>query len=108
MTRLANRRWSFAALCLMLAAGFGWLGVWQVERRAWKLHLIARVEARVHAPPQGLPPRAAWPSVDERGYAYRRVTAHGVFLHDRETLVQAVTDLGAAAGRIAPACLRPP
>ena len=33
------------------------LGVWQVERRAWKLELIARVEQRVHAPAQPITSR---------------------------------------------------
>jgi surfeit locus 1 family protein len=82
------------ALCLLLAAGFFALGVWQIERRAWKLDLIARVEARIHAPATPVPPPSAWASIDAAGYAYRRVKAHGVFLHERETLVQAVTDLG--------------
>jgi surfeit locus 1 family protein len=90
----ARDRWLFGALCLILAAGFIALGIWQVERRAWKLDLIARVEARVHAAPQPLPSRAAWPSVNEHDDAYRRVQARGVFLHNRETLVQAVTDRG--------------
>lgn len=87
-------RWLLAALFLLLALGFLGLGVWQVERRTWKLDLIARVDARVHAPPQPMPPRAEWPRIDDRTYAYRHVEARGVFLHDRETLVQAVTDLG--------------
>jgi surfeit locus 1 family protein len=84
-------RGAFAALCIALAAGFAALGIWQVERRAWKLDLIARVEARVHAPPAALPLRTAW-SGDN---AYRRVRVMGRLLHDRETLVQAVTDRGA-------------
>ncbi|PNB52537.1 Surfeit locus 1 family protein, partial [Pseudomonas sp. GW531-E2] len=33
-------------LCAALVA----LGVWQIERRTWKLALIARVEQRIHAP----------------------------------------------------------
>jgi len=86
----SRRRVAFAALCLLLAAGFAALGVWQVERRAWKLALIKRVEQRIHAEPAPLPSGAQW-----RGdQSYRRVRATGIFLHDRETLVQAVTDLG--------------
>jgi surfeit locus 1 family protein len=86
-------RW-FTALCLLLALGFGALGVWQIERRIWKLDLIARVEARVHAQPAPAPARADWPGVDREADEYRRVSLHGVFLHDHETLVQAVTELG--------------
>ncbi|MDP1027312.1 SURF1 family protein [Sphingomonas sp. KR1UV-12] len=83
------KRGPFAALCLLLAAGFAALGVWQVERRAWKLALIDRVEARVHAAPGALPPRSDWGS----DLAYRRVRMSGVFC-GRETLVQAVTAMG--------------
>lgn len=80
----------FALLCLLCAVGFVALGVWQVERRAWKLALIATVEARVHAAPVPLPPRPAW----SRDQAYRHVRVAGRFDHARETLVKAVTDLG--------------
>jgi surfeit locus 1 family protein len=84
------------ALCALLAfAGFVALGTWQVERRAWKLDLVARVDQRVHASP--VPPPAAdqWPKVNAADDAYRRVRTTGIFLHDRETLVQATTELGA-------------
>jgi surfeit locus 1 family protein len=84
------KRASFLALCLVLAIGFAGLGVWQVERRAWKLDLIARVEARTRAEPAPLPPRAEWGGDQE----YRRVRVTGVFANDRETLVQAVTAIG--------------
>ena len=83
-------RGAFAALCLALAAGFAALGVWQVERRAWKLDLIDKVEQRIHTAPAALPPPSAWTSDN----AYRRVRLTGRFLHDKETLVQAVTNLG--------------
>jgi len=74
----------------MLAIGFAGLGVWQVERRAWKLDLIARIEARTTATPVPLPPRSAW-SDDQ---AFRRVRVTGTLQNARETLVQAVTRLG--------------
>ncbi len=86
---MAGRR-CVVALCLLLTAGFAALGVWQVERRSWKLDLIAKVEARTHAPPRAL--RAY--SVPAKDLVYMRVRARGVFLHDRETLVQTVTELG--------------
>ncbi len=75
-------------------AGFAALGMWQLERRAWKLELIDRVERRIHTEPVPAPGPETWPSVDAAGYAYRRVRLTGRFLHDRETLVQAVTELG--------------
>jgi surfeit locus 1 family protein len=89
------KRRLFATLCLLLAAGFAALGIWQVERRAWKLGLIARVEARVHAAPRPLPNRATWKRLDPEDLAYTRMSTRGVFLNDRETLVQALTDAGA-------------
>ncbi|WP_085808481.1 SURF1 family protein [Sphingomonas sp. TZW2008] len=82
------RRGAFAALCLALAAGFVALGIWQVERRAWKLDLIAKVNARINAAPVALP--TDWTADHE----YRRVRVRGIFMNTRETLVQAVTARG--------------
>jgi len=88
--RVFGRRGLFAGFCLLLAAGFAALGVWQVERLAWKLALIDKVDKRVHAPPSALPPSSEWGS----DLAYKRVRVRGVFLHEREALVQAVTERG--------------
>ncbi|HML29819.1 MAG TPA: SURF1 family protein [Hyphomicrobium sp.] len=71
-----------------------WLGVWQIERRAWKLDLISRVENRSHAAPVAAPGPGDWPSINAKDDEYRRVTVSGHFLQDRETLVMAVTDYG--------------
>jgi surfeit locus 1 family protein len=81
---------SLAAIAILLG-----LGVWQIERRAWKLALIDRVELRVHAVPGAIPPPSAWPAVTAASDEYRHVTVTGRFLHDRETLVKAVTEEGA-------------
>ncbi|WFU29111.1 SURF1 family protein [Bradyrhizobium sp. CB1717] len=80
---------SLTAFALLIA-----LGVWQIERRAWKLALIDRVEQRVHAPAQPIPAPAAWPTITAASDEYRHVSVRGRFLHDRETLVQAVTEEG--------------
>jgi len=83
-----------AALAL---GGFLALGQWQVQRRVWKLELIAQVEARAYAPTAAAaPPQSQWADVARSGqdYAYRRVTLNGVFLHQRAALVQASTVLG--------------
>ena len=80
---------SLAVIVLLIA-----LGVWQIERRAWKLALIDRVEQRVHAPAQPIPSPASWPAVRAANDEYRHVSVTGRFLHDRETLVQAVTEEG--------------
>lgn len=82
-------------LALLGIIGFAALGIWQVERRAWKLDLIARVDARIHAPAAPLPPLAQWRSFDAHALEYRHVRATGVFVHHRETHAQALTDRGA-------------
>ena len=71
------------------------LGVWQIERLSWKLALIDRVEQRIHAVSEPMPPMASWPLINASHDEYRRVTVTGRFMHDRETLVKAVTDEGA-------------
>ena len=92
MTR--SRRGAFAAAALIAAIGLAMLGVWQLERRVWKHELVAAVDARIHAPPVVAPGPDSWKGISAKGDAYRRVTATGSFRHDRETLVQAVTDQG--------------
>jgi surfeit locus 1 family protein len=82
-------------LALLGIAGLLALGVWQIERRAWKVALIDRVEQRLHALPEPMPASASWPAINAANAEYRRVTVTGHFLHDRETLVKAVTEEGA-------------
>jgi surfeit locus 1 family protein len=83
------KRALLGTLLTLLFAAFTALGVWQVYRLNWKLDLIARVDARVHAAAVAAPATA---TPDDE---YRKVSATGTFLNDRETLVQAVTELGA-------------
>lgn len=79
---------------LALFVGFLALGGWQVQRLAWKTNLIAQVDARVHAAAVPAPGPTQWAGVTRDKDQYRRVMVHGRFLHDKETLVQAVTDDG--------------
>ena len=87
------KRIVLAGLALLAIAGLVALGLWQLERRAWKLALIAQVERRLSAAPVAAPGPRAWPRIG-RDDAYRRVTVRGTFMQDRETLVQAATALG--------------
>ena len=82
-------------VAVLLFATFVVLGTWQLKRRVWKLDLIARVEQRVHAPPAAPPGSAEWPRVSAATDEYRHVTVTGTFLDESQTLVQAVTELGA-------------
>src|SRR3546814_8791703 len=61
------------------------LGVWQVERRAWKHELIAAVDERIHRAPVAAPGPAEWPRVSASRDDYCRIHATGRFRHDRET-----------------------
>lgn len=92
------RRARLAAIALgaaVLTAGFAALGVWQIERRAWKLDLIERVETRAHSAPSPAPGPEDWSSVTAETAEYRRVGVSGTFDNARETFVQAATDHGA-------------
>lgn len=71
------------------------LGLWQVQRLAWKTDLIARVDARVAAAPVPAPGPAEWAGLTAEGAEYRRVTVTGRYVTDRDVLVQAVSDRGA-------------
>jgi surfeit locus 1 family protein len=82
------RRWiPFFFLALLFICFIG-LGAWQVERLTWKLDLIATVDQRVHAAAVAAPVSASAADV------YRKVSVSGTLLNDRETFVQAVTELG--------------
>ncbi|WEX74244.1 SURF1 family protein [Sinorhizobium numidicum] len=84
-----------SAIGIFLIAVLLALGTWQVKRLFWKVDLIARVEARVHAEPVTVPARAEWPNINADTDEYRRVRVRGHYLNDKETLVYAATELGA-------------
>ena len=93
MTASRRPRW-FVPVAVLLFAGFMALGSWQVQRRAWKLDLIERVEARVHAAAVPAPEPARWNEVDAAHDEYRRVEVDGRYLDAATTFVQAVTESG--------------
>lgn len=103
MTERASRRLAAVNLtAAVVVAALCALGVWQLQRRAWKLDLIHRVETRVHAPPVAPPPKDRWPDIDAARDEYRHVRVEGAFLPVRPALVQAVTELGGGFWVIAP------
>jgi surfeit locus 1 family protein len=71
------------------------LGVWQLERKAWKEALIAAITRRMNAAPLALPPPARWASLVAAHDEFTRVTFRADFENDREALVFA----GASAFR---------
>jgi surfeit locus 1 family protein len=82
------------ALLLLLTVLLIGLGTWQVERLHWKLDLIAKVDARVHAPAVPAPGPAQWADINADNAEYKHVQASGTFLNDKETQVYASTELG--------------
>jgi surfeit locus 1 family protein len=82
---------AFAVLAVVGVVLFSLLGAWQLQRREWKHELISRVQQRVTATPIAAPNNH---KIDPRAYEYRKVSVQGRFLNDRETLVQAATQLG--------------
>ncbi|MDR3369960.1 SURF1 family protein [Rhodoferax sp.] len=83
-----------ACVAATLVVGLFALGTWQLQRRSWKLDLMARIAQRVHAVATPAPGPAQWPHIDAAGYEYRHVSARGVWMAGRSTWVQAVTELG--------------
>ncbi|WP_255699757.1 SURF1 family protein [Jiella avicenniae] len=79
---------------VILFAGFVALGIWQIERRSWKLGLIAAVNERVAAAPVAAPGPDAWASIDFDDDEYRHATATGRFLPGKSVFAQATTDYG--------------
>jgi surfeit locus 1 family protein len=92
VTQRAARLALGTLVCLVFTALVA-LGVWQLERRSWKLALIAQVEQRLHAPPVAAPGPASWRGIGEDD-VYTRVVAHGRFSPGADTYVQAITGLG--------------
>lgn len=81
-------------LMLLGVLVFVGLGIWQLERRVWKLDLIARVDQRIHAPVADAPGPANWNGMTAAANEYSHVRLAGRFLGGENTLVQAVTELG--------------
>jgi surfeit locus 1 family protein len=102
--RSAFARRAAAVAALLLVVLFAGLGTWQVLRLQWKLDLIARVDARVHAAPVAPPPAARWAQISRESDEYRRVRVAGHYLYELSTPVQALSELGAGFWLLTPLC----
>lgn len=71
-----------AAMALLIG-----LGVWQLERKAWKEALIATLEQRLAQPPAPLPDPASGGGLDQGDWEFRRVRFTARVRHDDEALV---------------------
>ena len=78
-----------AAIAFVILVG---LGIWQLERLAWKAALIARVEAGLASDPIAAPGPDAWAALDMAATEYQPVTLRGAFDHAKEVhVVHALT-----------------
>ena len=68
--------WALLLVAVIILCG---LGVWQVERLAWKEALIARVDARLKATPVPAPAPEAWSRLDRDEFEYTPVKLAGTF-----------------------------
>lgn len=95
MSRGEAKRLLLLGLCAAFALLFAGLGIWQVQRLQWKLDLIERVEARLAAPPEDIGYVRSLERLPRDELEYRKVRVSGRFDHEKETLVQALTERGA-------------
>lgn len=63
------------------------LGVWQLERKAWKEGLIDSITRRMDAVPAPLPQPDRWPRLDAAHDEFTRVTFRAAFENNQEALV---------------------
>src|SRR5688572_3846340 len=85
MLRLRPLFWPTAIMLPIFVFALS-LGVWQMERRAWKGDILARIATNQAAPPM---PLDALVKGDPLRFEYGRVRLAGTFLHDKEFFLAA-------------------
>ena len=81
----------FAAFTVLVCLG---LGVWQLDRLAWKRGLIAERQTASQSAPAVVPRSLA----EARGLEFRPVAIEGVLLHDKEIFLGAAAPTGGKPG----------
>jgi surfeit locus 1 family protein len=66
------------------------LGLWQLDRKAWKEGLIATIGQRLSAPPVPLPAASSWPQLTAAQDEFLRVAMTAEFIHEQETNVYTI------------------
>src|SRR5260370_22091737 len=90
MNGAANLRRGVLLPSLAAASAFAVLvsvGLWQVDRKAWREGLNATIERRLSAPLVALPAPATWPWLRAAEDEFLQVAVTAEFLNDREALV---------------------
>ncbi len=95
-------RLAWRLLAVLLFPGFCALGTWQVQRRAWKLDLIAPRGAAGPCPAVPAPGPPRWPGVSADADECRHVSLTGRYDYGKEALTQASTELGSGYWVITP------
>lgn len=103
--RSAGLRYTLVACAALVIAVLLALGTWQVQRLQWKLALIERVNARVHAEPVPAPGPQDWAKVSAETDEYKHVHLTGVLLPEYSTKAQATTERGPGYWLLTPLCL---
>ena len=86
--RNGRRSWLGLLLpALLVFAILVGLGVWQIQRKAWKEGLIASLTERLAVPPEAMPKAMTWRQLDAASDEYRRVEFRATFDNAREALV---------------------
>jgi surfeit locus 1 family protein len=65
------------------------LGIWQLDRKVWKEHLIATITTRLNRAPENLPAREVWSGLDPARDEFKRVAFPAEFLPGEDALVYA-------------------
>ncbi len=76
-----------AVAALAAFAVLSGLGIWQLERKAWKEGLIEMIGRKLAAAPVDLPPGTDWARLDRAEWEFRPVRFAGEFRNDQEALV---------------------
>jgi surfeit locus 1 family protein len=76
-----------AIAALIVLAGLIGLGLWQLDRKAWKEDLIATLEQRLTATPSELPPATRWGELTAAADEFRRVRFSAQLVPDEQALV---------------------
>lgn len=63
------------------------LGIWQLDRKAWKENLILTLNTRLSRPPAALPPRESWERLVPEGNEYTRVRFPAELIDGQDALV---------------------
>ena len=92
-----NRLWFLLTFGLIGTAILVSLGVWQVQRLAWKEGILAEIEARIDAPPVPLPT-----TPDPETDSYLHVTVTGQIAPEQLRVLVSQKDVGAGYRIISP------